>query len=1108
MFKRVCGTRTILIDSHISRPSLATDSVLIVERSRKHPSGWQVARVLRYNELTGAHCVQYATRLQRSDHCARTLSIEDDSRMAFDGPNVNLILAAREYVIVYRKNDSKLRKSTRASAGTTRRSTEDPPRDISQGVGTRVEANIGGDDVWKVYTLIGFEDGSTTEGAVVVSDEGVVFSGVPFDQIRCTSEGTHEMEEAAQETSRLPETRVSLSRSFPFIASRRRSSSEDESPGNPTTLKRSWSALALAASMRPVDIKVPSVGEESMIPPVQRNQPSAPAWDCKVGSTEVRVTCRASAVELPPKVRVKFSTSDKLPAVSLPPSAETTLASALTSLHRNQAKWRDWPPRSCCQLYFSLEIDPSSSGMIPPREVQQEADYACAISTQDACSSAADLCKAEDWDGRQQDRSRKLSARSVTSVDEEKQSSLCDGLDEICTQCMEVIRVISQHADDSTEGAESDRPELPGFANTRLSKKLTDQLDDPLCVVGGALPAWCSAAVEFAPRVFSYASRQTLLQRAAFGVSRSTLKQQESKVNVGRLRQRMASLRARAVELMGEAFSGGAEDPTALQLQADELYGAEEALAGRVRSAFRSAKWQEHSLQVVKAAVRRDNLLDDAAAIMERYASDRHVNHRRLEVRFDGESGFDAASGDEAGVTRGFYADVAEALLSSDNVAGVLCSSNCARVPPAGDAKLMDTDDLKEEECKLPLWIPDMDTGAQVVIPTPRADSRSVLGVYPRPIPSYHPQMDEVLRQFRFMGRLFAAAMRDGFMFPLPLSASFLKLVQRAPQYSETDVFSKPTALHDHVLCAADLPRPGFLGGEVYAAHFHICKALDALDTADPPLSRVELQRRYNHIAVDKNFARIAFGMMYDCSFEDYFQDRTFVDPLDPAQGDEAAPLCPKGHKKAVTIYNVREWVALAKDFILYDGVIAQAAAFRRGVEDFFPVKFLRIFTSEELQRDVCGTGDNVDSWDESAIRKLFKLNGGKGAAEALVAVAAIGGEGGAALSRRFGPSSPTIAFLVKALLEATPKQRRQFLSFVTSVPIVTPGRIEVVPMVSPSGDFLPMQDPACLPRANTCARRLYLPKFETFETFAQVLWAVVQEESRFKGFYEWRGGN
>lgn len=172
----------------------------------------------------------------------------------------------------------------------------------------------------------------------------------------------------------------------------------------------------------------------------------------------------------------------------------------------------------------------------------------------------------------------------------------------------------------------------------------------------------------------------------------------------------------------------------------------------------------------------------------------------------------------------------------------------------------------------------------------------------------------------------------------------------------------------------------------------------------------------------------------------------------------------------------------------------------------FFPADYLRLFTSDELQRDVCGVGDDVDNWDESSIGKLFKLDGGKGAAEALVAVAAMGGEGGASLSRRFAPSSPTIGFLIKTLVEAQPKQRRQFLSFVTSVPIVTPGRIEVVPIVSPSGEFIPMQDPGCLPRANTCSRRLYLPKFETYESFSQVLWAVVREESRFKGFYEWRG--
>jgi len=684
--------------------------------------------------------------------------------------------------------------------------------------------------------------------------------------------------------------------------------------------------------------------------------------------------------------------------------------------------------------------------------------------------------------------------------------------------------------------------------------------------------------------VFSHSSRWCLLERAALGVSRAALRQQESKVAVGPLRQRMAALRGRAVELVGEAFSGGAADPTALQLQADELYGMEEALAARVNQAFRAQKWDERLLQCVKAVVRREQLLADAAAVMKHYANDVRVNCRRLEVRFEGESGFDAASGEEAGVTRGFYADVAEALLSCEHVCGVFNSSALCPKNITGEVPMaLISNDVKpfkeiKGSVRLPLWIPDIDASGSVVIPTPRADRHSVPGIYPRPLSSTHPHNAAVLKQFRLMGRLFAAALRDRFMFPLPLSASFLRLVQDGnsgkkqmdypandPQHgalnsggamdnffndsncspknnSIDDVFATSNSFenenpmsssgqNDNLflsnmteetiggkeisntsrnisihLNSRDLPRPGFLGGEIVAAERYICEALDKLDEIKLDISRTEFLQRQKEIACDRDFARVALGKSYDCSFEEYFEDKCFVDPLDPTQGDDAVQLCHNGSSRSVTIDNIREWTALAKQFFLYDGVIAQAMSFREGVGDFFSPDALRLFTAEELQRDICGGGDNVDRWDDKFIRSLFKLDGGKGAAEALIAVAAMGGEGGAALSRRFGPTSPTVGYLVKALLAANSTRRRQFLSFVTSVPIVTPGQIEVVPVVNPAGEFLPMSDPACLPRANTCSRRLYLPKFESYAIFSTVLWAVVREESKFKGFYEWTG--
>ena len=158
----------------------------------------------------------------------------------------------------------------------------------------------------------------------------------------------------------------------------------------------------------------------------------------------------------------------------------------------------------------------------------------------------------------------------------------------------------------------------------------------------------------------------------------------------------------------------------------------------------------------------------------------------------------------------------------------------------------------------------------------------------------------------------------------------------------------------------------------------YICRALDQIDVdaIDKPQCPQQMASRYSEIARDKNFARVALGKSYDCSFEEYFLDRTFVDPLDPTQGPEAMPLCPDGHEKQVNIHNVREYVMLAKQFMLHDGVIGQAQAFRSGVDDFFSAEYLRLFTPDEIQRDVCGSGDNTDNWDEADVRKLLKLDG------------------------------------------------------------------------------------------------------------------------------------
>ena len=1180
MSTKISLTECLLRNSFFPCRLAANGAVIIerpLERGRRQGQ-WKIAKVVAYDEENCWHSVRYASNFtgpckERLELNPKTMS--DMQNFQFDSEETKLMLTARAYYVLSRdltrdegqdKSAFGMEHFTEDGVGSDAYRKSRNPKHPS--VGTRVESNFSSTE-WQPYTVLSVKSSKPAGipmqdlSYVLVSDEGNVICAVPPRNIRGLDDGDGKNSEdfvSGGSSARGSEGRGQMGRSFPFLTVRRqaiegqRADTFRMEKKFRRVLKRRWSALSPIEKMCPIEMKVNDF--KRPIPQQECSLSDTYEWRCSVGSREFDISLVRSAAELPPQLRIWFSLNQMESPLELTPKADTTLISFLLKLYKRINE--PMAGNSQCEIFYLVTCGPTNLQQTDSESSLLSGAFAASDTVADKSEarglfSTQGLVETENgtmYIPRILDKSSPLSTTNRTgksihlsshsSEDGGTMGEFCDGLDEACVQCMEIVGLLADLAHRASEPKQKIRSTSTIFENKELSRKLMEQLEDPLTVVGGALPQWCFAAPSFAPRLFSYKSRRLLLELGAFGVSRSALRQQESKVNVGHLRHRMASLRARAVELVGEAFSSGAEDPTALQLQADELYGMEEALAARVKAAFRAERWDEHSLQVAKVAVHRNQLISDAISVMHQYANDTRICRRRLEVRFDGESGFDAASGNEAGVTRGFYADVAEALLSCDIAAGVSSASLC----PNGQGAPMVTSmvlNRKVLQYPLPLWIPDVDASGQIIIPTPRADPNSGLGVYPRPLSNRHPQFNMILDQFRFMGRLFAAALRDGFMFPLPLSSAFLKLVQYGRKEDQAITMQLPVqtsrwmaaALNRPILSSieseasvgkggtsssesemdrqilltsADLPRPGFLGGEVYAVDIHICRALDRLDQIDPPLNQTELAQRYREIARDSSFARSALGRSYDCSFEEYFQDRTFVDPFDPTQGIEATPLCPNGHRINVTIDNIREYVILAKLFILHDGVLPQALAFRQGVNDFFPASYLRLFAPEELQSDVCGVGDNVDNWDESAIRKLFKLDGGKGDAEALVAVAAIGGEGGAALSRRFGPNSATINFMVKALFEASPKMRRQFLSFVTSVPIVTPGRIEVVPLVSPSGDFLPMRDPGCLPRANTCARRLYLPKFQTYESFSHVFWAVVGEECKFKGFYEWRG--
>jgi hypothetical protein len=375
--------------------------------------------------------------------------------------------------------------------------------------------------------------------------------------------------------------------------------------------------------------------------------------------------------------------------------------------------------------------------------------------------------------------------------------------------------------------------------------------------------------------------------------------------------------------------------------------------------------------------------------------------------------------------------------------------------------------------------------------------SASTPGLFPRPLDSKHPRLPEVCRRFRLLGRLAATAVRDQFVLPVPLSTSFLKLVQGIR------------------LESVDLPRPGFTGGEIAAIEMNVVAKLDKLDlrfgqqqsgqplfasAVDGAVDGTKMTASAYATALaeilDAEFTKSALHMSYECTFRDFLDadERCFVDPLDGGTGGAVSELRPQGALQRVTIHNVREYVCLVKERWLDKGVCAQVNAFRQGVRDFFPAEWFLPFSPMELRAEVCG---EEFSWTESALRKyVIPSNTGNS-------------------GQKFTAESSTYKYLLQELLTATTAQRKAFLTFITSIPVKNRGHIEVVPVVKTHeaghvgapNEIAKFHDPQYMPRARTCSSTLYLPRFESRKQLHDVLWNIVDAELKHKGFFEWSSG-
>jgi hypothetical protein len=437
-------------------------------------------------------------------------------------------------------------------------------------------------------------------------------------------------------------------------------------------------------------------------------------------------------------------------------------------------------------------------------------------------------------------------------------------------------------------------------------------------------------------------------------------------------------------------------DPRKIQELSQELSNIEEHV---VKSNFWLGTLQSTLVRMTKG----EELLRQSDVAMEIVASAGNL----VEVQFDGETGFGSA------VTQSFYVEVAQALQD------------------------------RAVNKAVPMWVEDDGSSEQQYLLCRR-------GLLLKPLVD-GPQKDEVVRRFRFLGRLMGQALREGFIVPLPLAEEFFALVLGEP------------------LGQASLPRPGSgCAGELVGALTEFARELAA---GEAELSTPEERAAWRKEQAERMDFAERFLTAPDrpdgataqqaTSFEQYV---SMVGASFLETGLSGAPLCPGGENVAVTIENVREFAEQAARFWFDTGASAQVEAFRAGINDTFPFECLVAFSRSELREMFCGE-DRIE-WDEQALLAHLHPVGG------------------------LTDKSPTYKYLVADLLEMNQADRSRFLDFVSSCPRLPPGgiakfHVDVFPDANATKEGFP--------RSRACANQLYLPPYGSREELHAKLHEAMQ---------------
>eukprot|EP00898_Chlorokybus_atmophyticus_P003350 jgi/Chlat1/4015/Chrsp26S04084 len=449
-------------------------------------------------------------------------------------------------------------------------------------------------------------------------------------------------------------------------------------------------------------------------------------------------------------------------------------------------------------------------------------------------------------------------------------------------------------------------------------------------------------------------------------------------------------------------------------------------------------------LQRQKVRVSRSRILDSVMKVMELYSSHKAV----LEVEYFGEVGTGL------GPTLEFYTLVSHELQkrslnmwrsegvhqSADLRKGAALATDTA----ARDIVARDEDAPSKTATKGSTW----DASKYVVapfglFPAPIARGKDVRGHSDHDAAATH----KVSELFKLLGRVIAKAFQDGRLLDVPLSAAFYKLMLG----QELDLYD---------IRSFD-PAFGATLEEMMALSHRHCAALER---GERPSSDMLLLRGAPVEALCLDFTL-------------------------PGQPDYE--LKPNGADISVTVENLHEYVELVVDATVKSGIAEQLDAFTAGFNQVFALKSLQVFSAEELEAILCGSGEQ---WTVESLAENIKFDHG------------------------YNSNSPPIRQLMEILSEFTPEEQRHFLRFVTGAPRLPPGGLAgLAPKLTivrkhPTGAGAPGTTPpnvvnalgtpladGDLPSVMTCANYLKLPPYSCKEIMRErLLYAISEGQGSF----------